>query len=179
MITRIEKIAKWLQQEEVDFAFINTVPNIFYLSGITCRPYERLFGLLIFQNIDPVLICPQLEAEHVKNSSWNYEVISYSDNEDPWKMIQENIARKDLKPNQFAVEKEGLSLFRVEKLQSLFPSANVTSIDEKIRSLRLIKDKNEIQLMRESAKWADFAIEIGLNALKEGRTELEVVALIS
>lgn len=178
MIPRIEKVSKWIQQEEIDFAFINTVPNIFYLSGVTCRPYERLFGVLIFQNNDPVLICPQLEAEHVKNSMWNYEVISYTDNEDPWKMIYENITRKGVKPMQFAVEKEGLSYFRVEKLQSLFPSANVASIDEKIMFLRLIKDKNEIQLMSESAKWADFAIEIGLGALKEGRTELEVVAFI-
>lgn len=175
---RIRKLSEWLKEENIDFTFINAVPNIFYFSGVSCKPYERLFCILVFQEKKPVIVCPQMDLEHVKDYTQDFEVIGYNDNENPWQLIEKNLLNKEIIPKKFAVEKELLSYFRVEKLQGLFPTAQVVPIDEKISSLRLIKDEEEIKKMSESARWADYAVKLGLAALEEGRSELEVVAII-
>ena len=42
----------------------------------------------------------------------------------------------------------------------------------------MIKDPQEVSLIREACKLADYAIEVGCAEIKEGKTELEIVAAI-
>ncbi|MFC0271840.1 M24 family metallopeptidase [Metabacillus herbersteinensis] len=179
MDKRLYEVSGWLKEEKIDFAFLNSITNVFYMSGFSCRPYERLLGLLIFQDTDPILICPQMEVEQVKNSGWECNIISYTDNEDPWEMIHTSLVKRGVsQPKAFAIEKILLSHYRSEKLQSLFPSASVASIDDKMNSMRLIKNEKEIESMKEAVRLAEFGIEVGIKALKEGCTELEIIAYI-
>ena len=39
----------------------------------------------------------------------------------------------------------------------------------------MIKDEQEISLIREACKLADYAIEVGCAEIKEGKTELEIL----
>lgn len=80
--------------------------------------------------------------------------------------------------NAVAIEKEHLNVERYEELTKLFPNAAFTSAEEKVRELRLIKDEKELSILREAAKMADYAVEVGVNAIKEDRSELEVLAII-
>lgn len=179
MNKRIENISNWLIKENIDFAFINSVPNIFYLSGYTSNPMERLLALIVFKNVDPVLICPALEVEEVKSSSWDYNIISYTDNENPWDKIKEYF-RENLVNNckNFAVELEFITYKRFQLVQSLSPQASVKPVDQKLNELRLIKDETEIENMRIAAEQAEYCINLGLEAIKEGCTELDVLAHI-
>ena len=44
--------------------------------------------------------------------------------------------------------------------------------------LRAIKDREEIRLLAKAARLADYGVEIGIDALREGCTEIEIVAEI-
>lgn len=180
MSHRIEVLAKWLKEQDIDFAFLNSVSNIFYLSDFSCNPMERLLGLLVFKDSDPVIICPKLEEEQVKRKNWSYGIIGYTDSEDPWQMIHELLQNRGVQsPKNVCIEEEVLSYYRSEKLKTMFPSASIMSIDDKLKSMRLIKTEGEIKRMKEATRLADYAIEIGVSALKEGYTELEVSAHIT
>lgn len=177
MNTRLLEVSNWLEKEDIDFAFINSVPNIYYLSGYVSDPIERLLALLVFKDktIEPVLICPALEEMEVKRSSWEFSVISYTDNENLWEKIKHYFDRNNVMDcKAFAIEQQFLSYIRYESIQMMFPTAMVKSIDQKMNDLRVIKDELEVEYMKEAAKLAELSISLGLEVIKEGCTEIEV-----
>ncbi|GGC87988.1 putative dipeptidase YkvY [Thalassobacillus devorans] len=178
MKNRIAKLANWLEDEKVDFVFINSVTNIYYYTGFTCKPYERLVGLFVFSEADPIMVCPKLEEEQVKQSGWSYGIISYQDSEDPWSKIKESLDRERINPASYAIEESVLSYKRSLKLQGLFPSAFIVPLDEVINQERLIKSEQEVEAMIDSSRIAEYGIEVGIQALREGITEIELVAHI-
>ncbi|MFT7720690.1 UNVERIFIED_CONTAM: M24 family metallopeptidase, partial [Salmonella enterica subsp. enterica serovar Enteritidis] len=47
-----------------------------------------------------------------------------------------------------------------------------------LNRMRVIKTADEIAIMKEAAELADYAIQIGVNEIAEGKTELEIIAKI-
>jgi Xaa-Pro dipeptidase len=181
MQVRLEKLSSWLKQESIDAAFLTSTANVFYLSGFLCHPHERLLGLFVFPEAEPLLICPQMEVKQAKNAGWSYEILGYDDTQNPWEMIRDALTSRKIQPNgvrTLAVEKDHLSYRRAELLMSILPGVRFISAEDQMHQLRMIKDSKEIGIMREAARLADYGVEVGFSALKEGVTEMEVVAVI-
>jgi Xaa-Pro aminopeptidase len=62
-------------------------------------------------------------------------------------------------------------------LKDLLPNVELLSIDETLLRMRAIKDKEEIERLRRSAKIADEAMQYVLERAEEGKSELELVGL--
>jgi Xaa-Pro dipeptidase len=71
-----------------------------------------------------------------------------------------------------------MNVERFEILAALFPHTAFLSAEEKLRQLRMIKEEKEIEKLREACRLADYAVEIGCQAITEGKSELEIVAEI-
>ncbi|WP_017756104.1 M24 family metallopeptidase [Calidifontibacillus oryziterrae] len=178
MKNRLEQLSQWLKHENIDFALITSTENIFYLSKYYSNPHERIIALGVFQNDEPFLICPKMEMADAKSAGWDFELLGYSDIENPWEFIRNAIAKRTTTINTIAIEKEQLSIERGEMLQKLYPNIAFRSIEAILNQLRLIKDEAEISILKEAARLADFGVEIGTQAIKEGKSELEIVATI-
>ncbi|MCR2821888.1 M24 family metallopeptidase [Lederbergia panacisoli] len=178
MNERLTKLTNWLKQEQIDAAFITLPDNIFYLSGFQSNPHERLLGLAVFPEQEPFLICPSMEVNDAKNSGWKYEVIGYSDTERPWDFVEERVKARIKNIQKWAVEKEHLNVERYEELLSRFPGAIYKSAEAILNELRMIKDQEEIALLRKACELADFAVQVGVHEIKEGKTELDIIAAI-
>ncbi|MCA1032339.1 Xaa-Pro peptidase family protein [Bacillus timonensis] len=179
MNQRLEQLSTWLTDQDISATFITSTPNIFYLSGFYSNPHERLLALLTFQKEEPILVCPMMEVTQAKSSGWQYEIIGYSDTDNPWELIQASLAKRNLPIQSVAIEKEHLNVERYEHIQKLFPSSHTfRSVEEKMHQLRMIKDQKEIQTLREAAKLADFGVQVGVEAIAEGKTELDILATI-
>lgn len=63
-----------------------------------------------------------------------------------------------------AVEKDSISLSRAEQLKHATGGAQFVSAEETLNQFRLIKDDNEIRLLKEAAKLADYGVEVGTAA---------------
>ena len=70
------------------------------------------------------------------------------------------------------------SLFPLRTAQTSFRGAAFVSAEETLNQFRLVKDEKEISILREAAKLADYGVEVGVAALKEGVSETEVLAQI-
>lgn len=178
MNTRLEKLMQWLQEQNTEAAFLTSTPSVFYMTNFHCEPHERLLGLFVFQEKEPMLICPKMEEGHARGAGWTHEIIGYTDTDNPWDMIAKAIEARGIDAGTVAIEKEHLNVERYEYLSQLFPKATFRSAEEKVRELRLIKDEKELAILREAAAMADYAVEIGVNAIQENRSELEVLATI-
>lgn len=169
---------EWMKQNEIDVSFLTSTDNVFYLSGFYCEPHERLLGLLLFQETDPILVIPSMEKEDAVASGWEFEIIGYSDIDDPWKLIDKAVKKRLSTVTKTAIEKEHMNVERFEAFSAIFSNTAFFSAEEKLRNLRMIKDKNEIEKLRKACALADYAIEAGCAEIREGKTELDVLAAI-
>ncbi|PFG11939.1 M24 family metallopeptidase [Bacillus sp. es.036] len=176
---RLESFSNWLGDTGQTFAFVHSSSNVFYLSNFECEPHERLLGLFIFPDAEPFLVCPGMEVSQARDAGWEHEIIGHGDADDPWEFIHDALKKRGVtEANQVAIEKETLSYGRAEQVMKRYPSVSFTSAEEKLHELRLIKDEQELEILRRAAALADFGVETGVKALQEGCTEMEVLATI-
>lgn len=175
---RLQKLQTWMKENEIEVSFVTSSENVFYLSGYYTNPHERLLALAVFQEKEPFLVCPGMEVHDAKRSGWGHEVIGYSDIDRPWELVLNSLQKRVNHVTKIAIEKEHMNVERYEELSGLFPKANFVSAEEILRKLRMIKDAKELAIIEEACALADYAVEIGVSEIKEGKTELEILSAI-
>jgi Xaa-Pro dipeptidase len=178
MTNRIEHLLKKMKDNKLDSIFITSPANFYYISNHLTDPHERLIGIYMSQSRDPLLIVPALEKEDAKSAGWTYDIISYFDHEDPWQLLADQLRKDNEKPEVIGLEHDHLNLERYKKVKEVLPDAAVTDIQEMLSSVRVIKSKDEYARLKQAAELADFGIETGIKSIREGVSELEVIANI-
>lgn len=178
MNQRTNQIAQSLATKGLDAAFITSKASVFYFSGVYAEAHERLIAILVLKNGATAIVCPALEKGIVESSPWTGEVVTYMDHESPWDKIVKLFLDQQIVPERIGVEGEHLTFNRSEKLCASFAGLSIIDLTEELQTLRMIKSPDEVRLMKRAAELADFAIDTGVKALREGVTELEVIAEI-
>lgn len=179
MQNRLERFTNWVTDSKFDFAFLSDPTNVFYYTGFMCHPHERLLGLFVIPGHEPFLVCPAMEVSQAKNAGWAYEVIGYNDVENPWDFVKTALQKRNTLHNvHVAIETDTLPYARTEQLSGLFDSIRFSSVEDAINEQRLIKDASELEHLKKAAELADFAVNVGKNAIKKGKTEQALVAEI-
>ncbi|WP_080874936.1 aminopeptidase P family protein [Oceanobacillus timonensis] len=178
MTDRMNHLFAELKNKQADSCFISSKANVYYLSGYYTDPHERVIGIILIDGIDPIFLLPKMEEEDARNAGWEHLIVSYYDHEDPWQTLQAYLKKQEKNPSVLAVEKDHLTIRRFNQLQEIFPNATYIDATDTIQNLRLIKSKKEHEYLRTAAELADLGIKTGVEALKEGVSELEVVATI-
>lgn len=177
-MSKINQISTYLSENNLDAAFITTPDNVFYVSGFRSNPHERLLGVVIFKDAEPLMICPKMEVPDAKAAGWSFEVAGHQDTDQPWQLLKAAIDRKGVTINQLAIEKSHMTVERLEALEELFPQASFARLDDQMNSMRVVKDDSELAILRQAAEYADYAIEVGVSEIAEGKTELEILTAI-
>ena len=68
MNQKLSKMTEWMKENKVEVSIITSTESVFYLSGFYSEPHERLLALLLFQQEEPILVCPAMEKEEAKGS---------------------------------------------------------------------------------------------------------------
>lgn len=137
------------------------------------------WGWVVFPEADPIAVLPGMEKAQLQEAGWTYEIIGYADHEDPWQMIKDSMNQAGITNLQHAgIEKEVLSYGRSESFFALFDNVKVHDVEGKLNEMRVVKDEQEIAVLKEAAELADYGVKVGTEALSEGVTEMEVLAAI-
>lgn len=179
LMSHLTKVQQWLAKNNYDIAYVSDYKNIQYFTGFGSDPIERVLALFIFPDKDPFIFAPALEVEAVKEVGWKYPVYGYLDHENPFALIKDHILQTAGNPVKWAIEKGNLTVERYEAFKQQFPSADFTgNISPLIEHEKLYKTPADIELLKVAGKWADFAFEVGFNALAQDKTEQDIVAEI-
>lgn len=178
LMSKLTQLQNYLSENGLDAAFITTPDNVFYFSGFKSNPHERLLGIMVFQNAEPFLICPKMEMPDAVAAGWQYEVVGHEDTENAWDVVAKTVASRNTNFASLAIEKSHLTIDRYEAIQQRYPQLRFSGIDEKVNALRICKDETELVKLRKAAKLADYAIQVGCDAIAEGKTEMEILNTI-
>lgn len=175
---KITHLTNYLKKENIDLLYLDNPQTVAYFTNFESNPHERIVALFVTQN-SHFLFTPALEKEDAQSISTVKDVVSYTDAENPWKIIKEKLDKELASLATLAIEESTLTVDRYHALHSL-SEETVQFIDTTsfLQKLRLTKYTDEIEKMIEAGKVADYALSIGFEALKEGVTEQEVVAEI-
>ncbi|KGR83233.1 M24 family metallopeptidase [Lysinibacillus odysseyi] len=174
-MTKLQQLQGFLKEKHIDAALITMPDNVFYFSGFLSEPHERLLGVMVFQEAEPFLICPQMEVPDAVAAGWSFETIGHLDTENAWDKVAQAVAKRSITMRSLAIEKSHLTVERLEELAAHYPDARFERLDDQINAMRVIKSSEELEKMRKAAELADYAVQVGCEALTEGKTELEVL----
>ncbi|MCH4827002.1 M24 family metallopeptidase [Planococcus halocryophilus] len=177
-MNKIQQLQSYLKEQSIDAAFITDPYNVFYVSGFKSNPHERLLGVMVFADAEPFLICPKMEIPDAKNAGWIGDIVGHEDTQNSMEILYNTAQSRGIDLKTMAVEKAHMTVERYESLLSFFGSLSIAQLDDQLNAMRVIKDDAELQILREAAALADYAIEVAARTIKEGITEIEVMTEI-
>ena len=175
--SRFDKLNASLRNSDLDAVILNPGPTQTYVSGLVFHLMERPIVLLYAKDQDPAIVLPELELQKVASLPYKMQVFAYPENPSEW----DNVFRKavqalGLDGKRVGVEPRQLRLLEFQYVKNGAPEADFPDASDVLSSLRLKKDKAEVDAMRHAVKIAQDALEATIPFIKTGMTEKEIAS---
>ena len=170
---RLNKLRSIMDKDNLDMIILTSMHNIAYYSGFIYCSFGRPYGCIITEK-KIVTISANIDASQPWRRS-HCENIIYTDwKKDNFLKAITSIIDENEIPKNIGIENDHITLEMNEKIQSIFPASAFTDISKKLMKLRMIKSKEEIEIIKNGARIADIGGEEIVKNIKEGATELEI-----
>lgn len=183
---RMNYLRREIEKRECAAMIVFSPLNIFYLTGYTIIATERPTALILPVNDEPVLFIPRLEEDHskfrVSQIKKRIVYFEYPGIEHPMKILAKGLEDLKLDDKKLAVDAPGypgIMGYTGPLLSEVLPSAKIENHGKIINDMRIIKDEEELALIRESAKWGNLAHKLLQEYVYPGALEIEVAARAS
>jgi Xaa-Pro aminopeptidase len=178
---RLSKARALLVHHGVRALLIGVGADLRYLTGYIAMPLERLTMLVLPATGDPVIVAPRLEAMIASESaavrSGRVAVIPWDETDDAHALVASLLAGGPggpIRDGDRLLVSDRLWAMHVLGLQRSMPRATFGLASELLRELRMIKDADEIALLRLAAHAADRVVAQVAGGRLIGRTEEDV-----
>jgi Xaa-Pro dipeptidase len=163
-ITRIEKLREKITQAGLDRLVLGLPSNIYYLTGIRPNPMERLF-LLLVSPYEAKLVVNQLMPAPAPE---DVEVIFHTDWDD-WA----GAAAVHIREGEKVGLDTGIAAGLVFDLMDRKPHTRFLNGSDPINALRMIKEPEEIELMRTASRINDACMKELIEAISPDLNEYD------
>lgn len=148
---RLKRVINSMIKHNVDQIIITSPASIFYITGKWIEPGERLLALYLNTKGDKKLFVNELFPI---SENLDIDIEFYNDGEEPiLKML--SVIKKD---KILGIDKEWPAKFLI-KLMEKMPNIKLVNGSPIVDEVRMIKDEEEIILMREASKINDKAMQ--------------------
>jgi len=172
---RFDKLHASLRTSDLDAVILNPGSTLTYLTGLHFHLMERPVVLLFAKDQIPAIVMPELELQKVASLPYDLQVFAYPENPSEWDAAFRKATQAlGLDGKRIGVEPRQLRLLEFSYVKSSAPEADYPDASEVLSSLRLRKDKAEVDAMRRAVKIAQEALEATIPLLKIGMTEKEL-----
>lgn len=162
---RLQKLRAKFRENGIDAILITSGYNRRYISGFTGTA-----GVALITEKEAKFITDFRYVDQAREQAIHFDVVQHKNS------IIEEIANQlnELEVNKLGFEKTYVSFGQYEEYKANFTEKELIPISGIIENLRLIKDEQEIKILKEAAKIADAAFDHIITYIKPGLTELDV-----
>lgn len=168
---RMEQVLKRMADAGIPQMLVCDPASIFYLTGEWFSPGERLLVLLLSCEQGPQLFINELFPVR---PDFGMSVIRYADIDDPVRLL----AGKLNSAKAIGIDKKWPSCFLLRLMEVASGSGRYLNSSFILDSMRMIKDEQEITLMREAARSNDQAMTALVKLLPAMHTEKQLGQLL-
>ncbi|MFH1982405.1 MAG: Xaa-Pro peptidase family protein [Pseudomonadota bacterium] len=166
---RLSRLQTAVAASGFDVFIVSAEESIYYLTGVSYRPLERPFFMIVRPAAAPVLLVPALEQDHLKAAPNVAAVKHYWDYPSPsgqgWpERLHDVIAGAGAVGIEPAMPME-----IAQALSSISPV-----VAPLVEGLRLIKSPAEIAMLRKASRYADQCVQKVIDASYSGVSEVEL-----
>jgi Xaa-Pro aminopeptidase len=179
---RLDNIRGQLKRRRFNALYLTNPTRVLYTTGFSHISTERPLSVVIPAEGPIFFMGPQLECDHVKQEAPLIEEIytypDYPGKTHPIRRFARILADKGFAKSKIATDSfqgaAGGYGYRGPGLSDILKQAMITDGREIVDNMRLVKSKQEIRLLRESAKWSQVAHDILLEKVKPGSHDVLV-----
>ena len=165
---KVAQIQERMDAAGLDGMLLLDVYNVIYASGFVHTPSERPLGMVIPATGDPALFIPLLEQENAA-ATWIADIRTYFE------------YPGEEHPVQWMVRECGAKRLGVDTLSSTIHQqlGEGIVITPEVEQMRWVKEPEEIALVEQAARYADFCLEHvrdhAATIVQDGGTELDIL----
>ena len=184
---RLARVQTQMQSQGVDLMFLPQSANLNYVTGIereeqnfgnTMYPGDWMTGAWIPLEGAPVLTVPRMMAEF-HSSFAGFDVRVLPDSGDAIAMVRDLLSGLKLAEHASIALEDRARAETVMHLQSLRPSASFVSASSIMVPLRMVKDADELAILRGAGKITEAAYAATLEKLHHGMTTLDLITEVN
>jgi Xaa-Pro aminopeptidase len=173
---RLRRFAELVTDQGLAAALIGVGPDLDYLTGYRAMPLERLTMLAVVAGHAPTLVVPRLEEPAARAGLRTVvEIATWMETDDPHGLVAGLVGEM---ANAFGgtgiAVSDRLTAYHLLRLQVALPERIWSSATAVLRDLRMIKDPDEIELLRLAGAAADRVVDQIASGRLVGRTEADV-----
>jgi Xaa-Pro dipeptidase len=171
----LDKLNASLRTSGLDAVALNPGPTLKYLTNLNFHLTERPVVLLVAPGQDPAIILPELELPKIGFFPYKVQAFAYGENPSEWDQAFRNAAQAlGLNGKRIGVEPCAMRLLEFRHIKVGAPEAEYPDASDVLASLRIKKDKVEVEAMRCAVKIAQDGLEATIPSIKIGMTEREL-----
>ena len=178
-MSRLDDLITRADASGLDAIVLMPGPNLEHLSGLSFHLSERPILAIIPTQGTPAIVLPALEAGRVEAAAVEMAVFAYTDAEGHRAAIQSACATLELADCSIGVEALRMRILEAGLLERYAPDCRLVPAEEVLGQLRMLKDRNEIELMRQAVGFSEGALASTMHQLREGMTEKQVAASLT
>lgn len=179
---RIERVRKSLSRKRIDALYLTSGTSMFYLTGYSFISTERPAALVVPTDGKITFMGPCLEEDHVPlETNVVQDVKTYLDypgEKHPIEHFANFLKEMRLSEKRIGIDNKSgvLSMwgYTGPKLTDKLRGTRFVDASGLVPSMRLVKSEKEIELIKESAKWANLAVSLLQEYASEGLWDVEV-----
>jgi len=164
-LTKLTKVRKALQEENLDGLLITSPINRRYLTNFTGTA-----GVAIVGKEEAVFITDFRYTEQAEDQIKDFEILEHTT------VINDEIHKqlKKLNINKLGFEQNYVTFAEYTNYKQAFSNVELTPVSNMVENLRLIKSDEELAIMQKAADIAEKAYEHILTYIKPGVKEIDV-----
>jgi Xaa-Pro aminopeptidase len=168
---RLERAVAATEAADLEAMFIGVGSDMRYLTGYAAMPLERLTLLVLQRGGAPFIVVPRLELGAAEaGMRTEIEIRTWDETDDPYVLAVAGIAPA----GRVAVSDTMLAMHLLRIQTALGDGLAYVPASTVLRDLRMIKDSDEIALLRAAAHAADRVVAAIVGGRLVGRTEADV-----
>lgn len=176
---RLAKSRELMRRNGIGAMLVESGPSLDYLTGVQWWRSERLTGVVIPAEGDPIIVTPFFESPSIKEMlQVPAEIRTWQEDEEPLKLVADFLKERGVAGQPVAFE-ETDRFFIEDRLKRQLPSVRVVSANPVIRAQRMIKSPTELALMQAANDIMLASLRYAGERTKAGMTGSDIDAMIA
>ena len=170
---RVNGLREAMSKNNLDMIILTSMHNIAYYTGFIYCSFGRPYGCIVTVNKIST-ISANIDTSQPWRRSHCDNVIYTDWKRDNFLKAIVSIIGRDEPPKSIGIENDHVTIDIKEKLNSIFTFSTFSDVSQDLMKLRMIKSKEEIEVIKNGARIADLGGEEIVKHIKVGESELEI-----
>ena len=170
---KINKLTSILDDQDLDALALVPGSNFRYATGGNFNLMERPTLLIVSKTYKPIAILPVLEVESFSQLNIDADIVEWQDC-DGYQSAFDKGLNKLGSISKIGVEGQRMRVFEMQAIENSLPNITIVNAQKLISKMRLIKDHQEIEHLRQAIKIAESALAETIKFVTVNKTEIEI-----